>query len=210
MVNSGKRKYTKKTIMSGGAIEFSLIGFSIQTPNGIVPAPAPLQIAGNSVLYFIDGTQDTFFNTFRRVKFSKSSSTCYLVNQGTEIAPRLTPYQLIYRDGNVFQYAAYDFNRFRLVQQNSQMSDEQAAIFLSLPEGLPNSSFSFTGSGRAPGAYREWASKLEAAIREGNISIDQLFKFFYNNGNKNRGFKVDINLQRFWNAFYIDHHGEFF
>ena len=208
MVNSGKRKYTKKKIMSGGAISFSLIAL---TENGRSMLPNPIQIEGDSVLEFIDRTRETFFNTFRYIKFSKSCSKCYLVNQGTVNVPRWVPYQLIYRDGNVYQYAAYDFQRFRLVNQNSQMRhDEDVAMFLSLPVGLPNSTFQFSGSARAPPIYREWASKLETAIREGNISIDQLLRFFYNNGNKNRGFKVDRNLQNFWNVFYTKHQGEFF
>lgn len=206
MVNSGKRKYTKKTIMRGGAISFSLIPF---TDNGRHTLPGPyLIIEGDNVLQFIDRTQDTFFNTFRRVKFSKSCSKCYLVKQGN----RNVSYQLIYRDGNIFQYAAYDLNRFRLVQQNTPMLDEDVSIFLKLPEGLSNSSFQFHGSGRPPGIYHEWESKLENAIREGIISIDQLLRFFYNNGNKNRGFKVEVdrNLQNFWNFFYTKHQAEFF
>ena len=207
MVNSGKRKYTKKTIMRGGAILFNLIAF---TDNGrnMLPGPYP-QMTGDSVLQFIDGTQDTFFNTFRRVKFSKSCSKCYLVKQGN----RNVSYQLIYRDGNVFQYAAYDFNRFRLVRQNSQKSDVNAAAeFLKLPLGLPNSTFQFYSSGRGSPFYLTWESKLINAIREGQITIDQLLRFFFRNGNINtkNGFIVDHNLQNFWNAFYISHQQEFF
>jgi hypothetical protein len=207
MVNSGKKKYTKKTIMRGGAIEFSLIGFSIQTPNGIVPAPAPLQIAGNSVLYFIDGTQDTFFNTFRRVKFSKSSSTCYLVNQGTEIAPRLAPYQLIYRDGDVFQYAAYDFNRFRLVQQNSQMSDEDVAKLLNVSLKMIQTE---TNSHNGNPAYRKWELELYNAINNGLLTIDQIYNFLYTDGNNHKSFKAGKYVSHFWTIFHKKYEREFF
>jgi hypothetical protein len=183
-----------------------LYGFQSRNINGReIPAPKPVIVDGNSVLKFIDKTSDTFFNTFRRVKFSKSCSKCYLVNEA--------PYQLIYNEnGYVYQYSVYDPERIRVVQQNTQMSDEQVALFLKLPEGLPNSSFQFTGSARAPGIYHVWESNILKKIREGDISIDQLLKFFYNNGNKNRGLKVDLNLhlQRFWNTFYREHQGEFF
>jgi hypothetical protein len=191
--------------MKGGAISFSLHPL---TADGTQILPNPLVMAGDSVIQFIDDTQDTFFNTFRRVKFSKSCSKCYLVRQGN----RNVPYQLIYRDGNVFQYAVYDFNRFRLVQQNTQMTDKQAEIFLSLPEGLPNSTFQFSGSGRGSAYYNQWEDKLLEAIREGNISIDQLLRFFFRNGNINTktGFKVDHNLKNFWHHFYSRHQGEFF
>ena len=207
MVNSGKRKYTKKKVMKGGAISFSLYGFQSRSINGReIPAPKPVIVDGNSVLKFIDKTSDTFFNTFRRVKFSKSCSKCYFVDE--------RPYQLIYdnSNSNIYQYAVYEPARFRAVLQNSSKDDKAVADFLKLPAGLPNSSFQFTGSARAPGIYREWEFNLLNAIREGDISIDQLLKFFYNNGNKNRGLKVDLNLhlQRFWNTFYREHQGEFF
>ena len=205
MVNSGKRKYIKKKVMKGGAISFSLYGFTSRNRNGReIPAPEPVPVDGANVLQFIDGTHDTFFNTFRRVKFSKSCSKCYFVNE--------RPYQLIYdnSNSNVYQYAVNEPGKIRGVVQNSRKDDKAVADFLKLPEGLPNSSFQFTGSGRATGLYRDWESQLETAIREGDISIDQLFKFFYNNGNKNRGLKVDTNLQRFWNVFYKDHQQEFF
>ena len=90
------------------------------------------------------------------------------------------------------------------------MKYEDVVTFLKLPEGLPISNFQFYGSGRAPPIYQAWETKLETAIREGNISIDQVLYFFYNNGNKNRDFKVDGNLKRFWEIFYRDHQAEFF
>jgi len=208
MPNSGKRKYTKKTIMKGGAIEFLLIGFPIETPNGIVPAPAPLQMAGNSVLYFIDGTQDTFFNTFRRVKFSKSCSKCYLVNQGTAIAPRLTPYQLIYdMNGNVYQYAAYNYNISRVVQQTSQMSDQDVAKLLNVSlEMMQTKTNSYNGNP----AYRRWESELYNAISTGQISIDQIYNFLYTDGNNHKSFKAGKYVSHFWTNFHKKYEREFF
>lgn len=48
--------------MKGGAILFDLIAF---TDNGIYTLNGPYpQMEGDNVLQFIDGTQDTFFNTF--------------------------------------------------------------------------------------------------------------------------------------------------
>jgi hypothetical protein len=205
MVNSGKRKYTKKTIMRGGAILFDLIPF---TDDGryILPGPYP-QMTGDSVLEFIDGTHDTFFRSFRRVKFSKSFSKCYLVKQGN----RNVPYQLIYRDGNVFQYTANNINRFRIVKQNSQMSDEAIAEFLSLPPGTTNEDVRFIETGRGkPTLYLEWDRKLKNAIENGEISIDQLYNFFYTNGNRNKSFKADKKLERFWNVFEHTYKDQFF
>ena len=76
MVNSGKRKYTKKKVMKGGAISFSLFGFETDTIHGKIPAPETKIYNGTDQLTFIDRTSDSFFNTFRRVKFSKSCSKC--------------------------------------------------------------------------------------------------------------------------------------
>jgi len=207
MPNSGKRKYTKKTIMKGGAIEFLLIGFPIETPNGIVPAPAPLQMAGNSVLYFIDGTQDTFFNTFRRVKFSKNCSKCYLVNQGTAIAPRLTPYQLIYdMNGNVYQYAAYNYNISRLVQQTSQMQDKDVVKLLTVTPAMA-SQYSLENMNKNP-VYREWETKLYNFIINGQISIDQIINFYYKkNGTSNFSGR---SASKFWSKFHSKYERQFF
>jgi len=69
MVNSGKRKYTKKKVMKGGGIEFELIEY---TKNGKQTLPNPFKIKGEQVLEFIDGEKDTFFNTYRRFKFAKT------------------------------------------------------------------------------------------------------------------------------------------
>jgi hypothetical protein len=204
MVNTGKRKYTKKTIMNGGAIMFSLIPF---TQNGRQNIPNTRAIDGNEMLYFIDGLQDTFFNTFRSVKFSKSCSKCYLVKQGTTNVP----YQLIYRDGYVYQYAANDTNRFRLVYQNHAILDRDLADFLSLPPETTwnNISWKETGYGD-PELFKKWDAKLKNAIENGEISIDQLLRFFYNNGNKNKGFKADEKLERFWNVFQWKYQKQFF
>ncbi len=201
MVNSGKRKYTKKTIMRGGAIEFSLIPF---TDNGshTLPGPYP-QMTGDSVLQFIDKTHDTFFNTFRRVKFSKSCSKCYLVKQGN----RNVPYQLIYRDGNVFQYAAYDFNRFRLVKQNSQMSDEDVARLLNVT--LEMIQMGTNANIRNP-AYKQWESNLYSAISTGQISIEQIYNFLYTDGNTHNPFKAGKYVSHFWTAFHRKYEREFF
>ena len=192
--------------MRGGAILFSLFGFPTETVNGRkIPAPETKIVNGTDKLTFIDRTSDSFFNTFRRVKFSKSCSKCYYLED--------RPYQLIYdnRNGNVYQYALYEFDRYRAVVQNSPMTDEVAAeMFISLPKKMSNSDFQFLGSGRTPPAYTQWGTKLASAIRDGNISIDQVLKFFYNNGNKNKGFKVDTDLQRFWNIFYREYQAEFF
>ena len=58
MVNSAKRKYTKKKVMKGGAIVFSFIPFS---KNGIQNSSKAYTKQGHTMLLFIDGTRDTFF-----------------------------------------------------------------------------------------------------------------------------------------------------
>ena len=111
MVNSGKRKYTKKKIMSGGENDYILRALH---PNGRQNTSNEFRINGSTKLSFIDGTEDTFHNIYnmltgfiRRFTYSK----CYLVNQGG----KLIPYQLIYENQNVYQYAAHDYNIKRIV-----------------------------------------------------------------------------------------------
>ena len=155
---------------------FSLIPF---TKNGRQNIPNVRAIEGNEILHFIDGIQDTFFNTFRSVKFSKSCSKCYLVKQGNANVP----YQLIYRDdGNVYQYAANDTNKFRLVYQNHEILDRDVAEFLSLPPGTEWNDVLWKETGYGdPELFKQWDAKLKNAIENGELSIDTLLRFFYTN-----------------------------
>jgi hypothetical protein len=111
MVNSGKRKYTKKKIMSGGENDYILRALY---PNGRQNKSNEFIINGSTNLSFIDGTQDSFQNIYNKLAgFIKTFpySKCYLVSQGS----KLIPYQLVYENENVYQYAAYDKNIKRLV-----------------------------------------------------------------------------------------------
>ena len=198
MVNSGKRKYTKKTIMRGGAIEFSLIPFIQNNRQNMSRA---INKQGSEILLFIDGTHDTFFNTFRRVKFSKSCSKCYLVNQGSVVVP----YQLIYKeDNNVYQYTANDMQRFRLVKQNSQMSDEDVARLMNVTLEMLNSNINSNP------AYKTWEYNLYEAISKGQISIDQIYNFLYTDGNSHKAFKAGKNVGIFWTKFHSNYEKYFF
>ncbi len=109
MINSGKRKYTKKKVMSGGRI-FKLTAFSA---NGRQNQSNVLVMDGNQVLNFVDKTADTFENTyFKALTFG--SSKCYLVIKDGQ----LYPYQLIRgEDRNVYQYGVYNFDIKRIVEQ---------------------------------------------------------------------------------------------
>ena len=201
MVNSGKRKYTKKN-MRGGAIEFSLIPF---TQNGRQNLSRVLPKEGSDILQFIDGTQDTFFNTFRRVKFSKSCSKCYLVNQGGIYVP----YQLIYKeDNNVYQYTANDINRFRLVKQNSQMSQEDVNRLLHVSLEMLNPQI-YQNINSNP-VYKQWESNLYSAILEGQISIEQIYNFLYEGGNNHKSFKAGKYVSAFWTKFHNKYKEKFF
>jgi hypothetical protein len=202
MVNSGKKKYTKKTIMRGGAIEFSLIPFTQNNRQNISRA---INKQGSEILQFIDGTQDTFFNTFRRVKFSKSCSKCYLVNQGGVHIP----YQLIYKeDNNVYQYTANNIARFRLVKQNSQMSDEDVARLLNVTLEMLNPQ-TYPNPNNNP-AYKQWESLLYNAISNGQISIEQIYNFLYTDGNSHKAFKAGKYVSNFWTKFHSKYESVFF
>lgn len=195
MVNSGKRKYTKKNMKGGEGIEFSLVEY---TKNGLNTLPNPFRMKGEQVLTFIDGTTDTFFDTYRRVKFSKSFSKCYLSNQdGT-----MLPYQLIYYDSdkNVYQVTANQKLIFKLVEQDSLIKNDDVEKLLTVNNRTQNQN----------AVFKILEQKLYTAIKDGQISIDEVLKFFYKRGNKNRGFKVDEILQKFWNTFYTKYQAEFF
>ena len=203
MVNSGKRKYTKKTIMKGGAISFTLIGFTSINRNGKdLPAPEPIIVNGISLLTFIDQSRDTFFNTFRHVKFSKSCSKCYILDG--------KPYQLIYdnSNGNVYQYAVYEFNRFRAVVQNSLMSDEAVSELLNVSLKMLNS-ITYPNVNSNP-AYKEWERQLYDAIINGQISIEQIYNFLYQDGDNHKPFKAGKYVSNFWTKFHQKYEREFF
>ncbi len=161
---------------------------------------------GSDILQFIDETQDTFFNTFRRVKFSKSCSKCYLVIQDG----MYVPYQLIYRDGNVYQYTANDINRFRLVKQNSQMSQEDVERQFSLSSISPSIQQYGSNTRDSNPAYIDWETSLYNALSTGQISIDQIYNFLYDNGNTNKSFKAGKIVGAFWAAFRRKYEREFF
>lgn len=66
------------------------------------------------MLSFIDGKVDTFHNIYNKLALFGEHfpySKCYLVNQGGT----LIPYQLIYENQNVYQYAANNYNIKRIV-----------------------------------------------------------------------------------------------
>jgi hypothetical protein len=186
MVNSGKRKYTKKNMKGGEGIIFSLVEY---TKNGLNTLPNPFRMKGEQVLTFIDGTTDTFFNAYRHVKFSKSFSKCYLSDQdGT-----MLPYQLIYYDSdkNVYQVTANQKPIFKLVEQDSLIKGENAVkklLSVNNSKSVNNSNINLI------------VTTLRNAILHGNISIDEVLKFFFINGNKNKGFRVDGNLQKIWDS----------
>jgi hypothetical protein len=200
MVNSGKRKYTKKKVMKGGAISFSFIPFNKngnQSSYGIYPKQ------GKNLLLFIDGTQDSFFNTYIRVKNLKSWSKVYfyLTDDGKRKEDPPTPFQLIYQtDNKVYQYNTTEVNRLRLVQQHSQMLYEDFKEEFK----ISHSTLGITSYGSNPNNsnpfYRQWDYKLSDAIFNGKISIDQLYFFLNDNPGKI--------VSNFWIAFKRKHNLE--
>ncbi len=167
---------------------------------------------GQELLQFIDGNSDTFFNTYKRVRFSKSASKCYLSDQDGE----QQLYQLIYddTDKNVYQYLVNKENlvnkktKKKIVKQRSQLLfDDQLKNLLELNEGIKNIKNNIISDNPD---YKKWAQKLYKAIKDGQISIDEVLKFFYTKGNINSELKVSGNLLKFWNTFYIMYKSEFF
>ena len=195
MVNSGKRKYTKKKVMKGGAIVFSFISFN---KNGSQSSSGIYTKQGTKMLQFIDGTQDTFFNTYMRVKNFKICSKVYfyLTDDGSRTEDA-TPFQLIYQtDNKVYQYNTTEINRVRLVQQQSEMTDEQVRSEFVLSHITPGIiKFGSDANNRNP-IYAEWDAKLNDAIFNGKISIDQLYNILDNSG------KI---VSKFWIAFKLKH-----
>jgi hypothetical protein len=174
MVNSGKRKYTKKKVMKGGAIVFSFIPFN---KNGNQNSSGVYTKQGTKTLQFIDGSRDTFFNTYIRVKNLKSCSKVYfyLTDDGRSIEDP-TPFQLIYQtDNKVYQYNTTEINRVRLVQQESEMSDDQVRKEFVLFHYTPGIIKHGTVASNDNPFYAEWDAKLYDAIFNGKISIDQLY-----------------------------------
>ena len=193
MVNSGKRKYTKKKVMRGGAIEFSFIPF---TKNGNQSSSGIYTKQGTKRLQFIDGTQDSFFNTYIRVKNLKSWSKVYfyLTDDGRYIEDQ-TPFQLIYNqtDNKVYQYNTTEINRLRLVQQHSPMSYDDFKKKFSITHITPGIKSYGSNPNNSNPFYLDWDAKLYNAIFNGEISIDQLYNFL----NDDPG-KILVN---FWIAF---------
>jgi len=84
----------------------------------------------------------------------------------------MLPYQLIYNefDNNVYQFTANEIIRFKLVQQDSQIKDDDVEKLF-----INNSNQNLTN--------KKLEKKLYYAIIDGQISIDQVLRFFFNNGN---------------------------
>lgn len=111
MNNSGKRKYTKKKVMSGGDNIYKLVPFH---RNGKENHGNVIEITGETILHFVDLTEASFQETFSNTLI-KGSSKCYLVEKDGHYYP----YQLI-RDDNdrtkVYQYQLTNFNIRRIVK----------------------------------------------------------------------------------------------
>ena len=194
--------------MKGGAIEFSFIPF---TPNGRQNLSNVYTKQGTNLLLFIDGTKDTFFNTFRRVKFSKSCSKVYfyLTDDGERIEDPPTPFQLIYQTDNiVYQYNTTEIKRLRLVKQNSQMSEDDVKKLLTVtPQMLGTSITSIETLNQNP-TYRQWEAELYHAIVNGQISIDQIINFYFKqNGSPNFSGR---SASKFWTKFHQKYERDFF
>jgi hypothetical protein len=181
-----------------------LYGFTSRNRNGReIPAPELVPVNGANELQFIDGTRDTFFNTFRRVKFSKSCSKCYFVNE--------RPYQLIYNsNNNVYQYSVYEPDRIRTVVQNSEMSQEDVERQFSLSSISPLIQQYRSNTRPSNPAYVDWETRLYDAISNGKISIDQIYNFLYDNRNTNKSFKAGKIVGTFWAAFHSKYKDVFF
>jgi len=193
--------------MKGGAIEFSFIPF---TPNGRQNLSKVYTKQGTKLLLFIDGTQDTFFNTFRRVKFSKSCSKVYfyLTDYGQRIEDH-TPFQLIYQTDNlVYQYNTTEVNRLRLVKQNSLIKDTaEVERLLNVTLKMLNENLQNLNSNPE---YQHWERQLYDAIISGQISIDQIYNFLYEGGNNHKRFKAGKYVGAFWTKFHQKYEREFF
>jgi hypothetical protein len=209
MNNSGKRKYIKKN-MKGGEFVFILYRIILDdNGNGWnQDKRKPFIMEGEQLLQFIDGERDTFFNTYKHVRFSKSVSKCYLSDQDGE----QLFYQLIYddRDKNVYQYLVNKTIQKKIVKQRSlDLFDVDLKNLLELNNRIKNKNINNNNISDNPD-YRQWAQKLYEAIKDNKYTIDQVLRFFYNNGNINSDLKVSGNLLKYWNTFYKMYKKEFF
>ena len=127
---------------------------------------------GSSLLYFNDRTNATFYETYDSIKRSGLASKCYFISHTNMW------YQLIYKDGVVYQYSC-DGLFVRRVEQVQQLSDEQvrALIKVDVHAGSPS-----TYSGENP-TYDKWENALFTELENGNTTVDDIKRIIYNTEN---------------------------
>ena len=130
------------------------------------------EIDGNSVLYFNDRTNATFYETYEQVKKNKLASKCYFITQ-THIW-----YQLIYKEGIVYQYSC-DGVFIRRIEQVQRLSDEQVRTLIKVDvhTGTPSTDLQTNPT------YDKWENKLFTELENGNTTVDNIKRIIYNTEN---------------------------
>jgi len=130
------------------------------------------EIDGNSVLYFNDRTNATFYETYELVKKYKLASKCYFITQ-THLW-----YQFIYKEGIVYQYSC-DGVFIRRIEQVQRLSDEQVRTFIKVDvhAGTPSTDL------QPNPIYDKWENDLFTELENGNTTVDNIKRIIYNTEN---------------------------
>ena len=146
MVTTGKRKYTKKTIMRGGENLFIIQAMS----NPTTPKKHyTMEYGGYHTINFIDDTQIRFEDLYNFVKSTQSYSKCYRNIRFKKAY--FEAFQLIYKEGEVREYSIDgDAYSYSIVKPKSEFS---ANFFKNLP--ILKSNWSFTTKESRPNSNFE-------------------------------------------------------
>jgi hypothetical protein len=127
---------------------------------------------GNSLLYFNDRTNATFYETYELVKKYKLASKCYFITQ-THLW-----YQFIYKEGIVYQYSC-DGVFIRRIEQVQRLSDEQVRTFIKVDvhAGTPSTDL------QPNPIYDKWENDLFTELENGNTTVDNIKRIIYNTEN---------------------------
>jgi len=127
---------------------------------------------GNSVLYFNDQTNATFYETYELVKKYKLASKCYFIKQ-THLW-----YQFIYKEGIIYQYSC-DGCFIRRIEQVQRLSDEQVRTLIKVDvhAGTPST------HSQPNATYDKWENELFTELENGNTTVDNIKRIIYNTGN---------------------------
>jgi hypothetical protein len=125
------------------------------------------QMVGNKILNFNDETNATFNETYDSVRSTRSASKCYFIEMTR------TWYQLIYKDGLVYQYS-YNGKLVRRVEVVTRLSDDQIRTLINV------NVHSGSGDQEDNPIYVKWENDLFRVLENGDTTVDNIKRIIYN------------------------------